>query len=57
MLREIFILFEVNQLSHREIGRILEIPAGTSKTYLHRARAELKKTLNRKVPWIQNYVQ
>ena len=43
--REIFLLREVQGLSYAEIGRALDIPAGTVDSRLHRARSELRKRL------------
>lgn len=56
-LRSVFLLYEINQLPHREIATVLGIPTGSSKVYLHRARNALKTILNRNDPWIQNYVK
>ena len=33
------------QYAYDEIAEIMDLPLGTVKTYLHRARAELKKRL------------
>lgn len=52
--RSIFVLYEVEGFTHSEIGRILEIPEGTSKYGLYRAKRELQRLLgrgrNRKTP-------
>jgi len=38
-------LRHVEGYAYDEIADIMELPLGTVKTYLHRARAELKKRL------------
>jgi RNA polymerase sigma-70 factor, ECF subfamily len=43
--REIFVLHDVEGYKHREIGRLLDISAGTSKAQLHRARMMLRRYL------------
>ena len=45
--RSIFVLYEVEGFTHSEIGRILEIPEGTSKHGLHQAKRELQRLLGR----------
>lgn len=47
--RRIIVLRDVDDLSYEEIGDILELPRGTVKSRLHRARAELARVLSRKV--------
>ena len=49
--RAAFLLFEVEGFTHREVGDILGIPEGTSKTLLFEARRELQRRL-----WKQNVV-
>ena len=39
----IFFMYEIDGYSHHEISDILNIPVGTSKSYLHRAKKQLKK--------------
>jgi RNA polymerase sigma-70 factor (ECF subfamily) len=39
--REVFILRHIEGLSTEDVAKILKIPEGTVKTYLHRARQEL----------------
>jgi RNA polymerase sigma-70 factor (ECF subfamily) len=43
--RTVFLLFEVEGLRHSEIGRILGVPEGTSRTWLFEAKRELKRIL------------
>jgi RNA polymerase sigma-70 factor (ECF subfamily) len=43
--RTVFLLFEVEGLKHSEIATILEVPEGTSRTWLFEAKRELKRTL------------
>ncbi len=43
--RHVFVLHDVEGYKHREIGRMLKITAGTSKSQLHRARMLLRATL------------
>jgi RNA polymerase sigma-70 factor (ECF subfamily) len=43
--RSVFLLFEVEGFSHREIGEILEVAEGTSKTLLFAAKRELQGML------------
>jgi RNA polymerase sigma-70 factor (ECF subfamily) len=45
--RSIFVLYEVEGFSHSEIGRILQIPEGTSKHGLYQAKRELQRLLGR----------
>lgn len=40
--REVVVLSFLNDLSHREIAEVLEIPVGTVKSRLHHARATLR---------------
>lgn len=41
--RSIFSLYEIEGYSHEEIGKLLHIPESTSRTYLTRAKARLRK--------------
>jgi RNA polymerase sigma-70 factor, ECF subfamily len=41
--REVLILRDVEGLSYEEVALLLELPQGTLKSRLHRARAELKR--------------
>ena len=44
-LRAVFVLKEIEGYSHREIGEMLGIKPGTSKIRLHRARQELRRSI------------
>jgi RNA polymerase sigma-70 factor (ECF subfamily) len=48
--REIILLKDIEDRSYDEIAEILEIPKGTVRSRLHRARMELKAALERKLP-------
>jgi len=41
--RQVFVLYDVEGYSHPEIGNLLGISTGTSKTQLHRARMMLRR--------------
>ena len=43
----VIVLFYYHDLAIRDIATIIEQPVGTVKTYLHRARQQLKKELER----------
>lgn len=43
--RTCFLLFHQQDLSIQEVARIMEVPEGTIKTWLHRARRELAELL------------
>jgi RNA polymerase sigma-70 factor (ECF subfamily) len=45
--REVFVLYDVEGYTHPEIGALLGISVGTSKTQLHRARMALRGLLAR----------
>lgn len=45
--RQIVLLRDVEDLSYEEIGQILDLPEGTVKSRLHRARNELKILLSK----------
>ncbi len=47
--RQIIVLRDVQDLSYDEIGSILDLPRGTVKSRLHRARAQLATILGRRV--------
>jgi RNA polymerase sigma-70 factor, ECF subfamily len=44
--RTLLILREIQELSYEEISEIFEVPKGTIKSRLHRARAQLAKVLS-----------
>jgi RNA polymerase sigma-70 factor (ECF subfamily) len=43
--REVFVLYDVEGLDHREVGAMLGISDGTSKSQLHKARLRLREWL------------
>jgi RNA polymerase sigma-70 factor (ECF subfamily) len=43
--REAIVLFHIEGMSYRDIAAALEVPMGTVMTWLHRGRAQLKKTV------------
>lgn len=43
--RTILTLFHLEEMNYREIGKIMDLPAGTVKSYLFRARRNLKERL------------
>ena len=45
--REVFVLHDVEGYKHREIGDMLGISAGTSKSQLHEARMALRGHLRK----------
>jgi len=47
--RVIIVLRDIEDLSYEEISELLELPRGTVKSRLHRARAQLARILNRQV--------
>lgn len=46
-MRQIFVLYDVEGYQHDEIGKMLGISSGTSKSQLHRARMALRQLLMR----------
>lgn len=48
--RAVLVLHDVEGYSHEEIARLLDIQAGTSKSQLSRARAELRRALEKGRP-------
>lgn len=47
--REVFVLHDVEGYKHHEIGDLLGISAGTSKSQLHRARSLMRVHLERRI--------
>jgi RNA polymerase sigma-70 factor (ECF subfamily) len=43
--RVVFVMYDVEGYTHEEIGRVLDMPSGTSKARLSRARAKLREAL------------
>ncbi len=48
--RAVFVMFEIEGLSHAEISRLMDIPVGTVYSRLHAARRKLRKLLARPSP-------
>lgn len=46
--RTIITLYHIDEMSYAQIGEIMELPEGTVKSYLFRARKSLKKILTNK---------
>ncbi len=46
--REVFVLHDVEGLEHKEVGEMLGISDGTSKSQLHKARMRLRELLGRR---------
>lgn len=46
--REVFVLYDVEGFEHREVGQMLGISDGTSKSQLHKARMRLRELLARR---------
>lgn len=46
--RAVFNLFEIEGFSHEEIGKMLDIPVGTSKSHLARAKMRLRQMISEK---------
>jgi RNA polymerase sigma-70 factor (ECF subfamily) len=55
-LRQVFVLFELEELSTTEVARVLGVPKGTVASRLRRARETFRKTLLRlSSPWPERY--
>ncbi|HQK37226.1 MAG TPA: sigma-70 family RNA polymerase sigma factor [Bacteroidales bacterium] len=55
--KEVFNLYVIDNFTHKEIGKILDIRTGTSKSYLARARKKIQKNLmaiaqKKNIPWL-----
>lgn len=46
--REVFLMFHQQELSYEQIAEQLERPVGTIKTWIHRARLDLIRELNKR---------
>ena len=46
--RTVFVLHDVEGFEHEEIGNLLGVTSGTSKSQLHKARLRLRELLNKK---------
>lgn len=46
--RTVFVLHDVEGFEHEEIGSLLGVTSGTSKSQLHKARMRLRELLNKK---------
>jgi RNA polymerase sigma-70 factor (ECF subfamily) len=46
--RRAFQLFHQRQYSYEELGKVLQVPPGTAKTWVHRARKQLIEVLKRR---------
>lgn len=49
-MRAVFVLHDVEGFKHQEIAEVLQLPVGTSKARLSRARAALREQLG-ELPW------
>ncbi len=45
--RAVFVLHDVEGYEHEDVGRLLDCAAGTSKSQLHKARAPLRRLLQK----------
>ena len=46
--RSVFVLLDVEGYEHEEIGQLLGVSVGTSKSQLHKARMKLRSLLTKK---------
>ena len=44
--REVIVLRDIQQLSYEEIGEVLQIPGGTVRSRINRARLALKQLMD-----------
>ena len=51
--REVFLLHDVEGHDHEEIGKILGVATGTSKSQLHKARMKLRRLLKEQNPALE----
>jgi RNA polymerase sigma-70 factor, ECF subfamily len=49
--RAVFVLHDVQGFNHSEIAGMMDLPVGTSKSYLHRARKRLRSLLQGNEQW------
>lgn len=52
--KTIFNLYEIEGYSHEEIGKLLDIPDSTSRTYLTRAKSRLRKLYTEQLSVLDN---
>ena len=43
--REVLVMHDMLEMEHQEIAAVLDLPLGTSKSHLHRARARMRRAL------------
>lgn len=54
--RMVFVLHDIQGFQHKEIARILNCSEGTSKSQLHKARAQLRKSLRSRLNMLSSLV-
>ena len=52
--RSVLVLRDINEMDYREIAEILEVPTGTVKSRLFRARLALRQEMSRMYPELRN---